>query len=182
MGQERFTVEITADNAAEAARIEASNADDCRGADSMKLPFLLGRVIFGGYFLNSGIHHFTDRKMLSQYAGSKNVPMPDLAVQASGVALIIGGTSILLGIKPKLGTAALIGFLAGVSPVMHDFWHFDDPEKKMSEMVNFTKNMALMGGAIALMGIEEPWPASVPIGQPSRMERARRFVKRPRAA
>ncbi len=148
----------------------------------MKLPFLIGRVIFGGYFLPAGIHHFTDRKMLSQYAGSKNVPMPDLAVQVSGAALIVGGTSILLGIKPKLGTAALIGFLAGVSPVMHDFWAHENPEKKMNEMVNFTKNLALMGGAIALMGVEEPWPASVPVGQPSRIERARRFMKRASAA
>lgn len=148
----------------------------------MKLPFLLGRVIFGGYFLQAGIHHFTERKMLSQYAGSKNVPMPELAVQASGLALIVGGTSILLGVKPKVGAAAIIGFLAGVSPVMHDFWKLEDPEKKMHEMVNFTKNLALMGGAIALMGVEEPWPVSVPVGQPSRIERARRFVKAPRAA
>ncbi len=148
----------------------------------MKLPFLLGRVIFGGYFLQAGIHHFTHRKMLSQYAGSKNVPMPNLAVQVTGTALIIGGTSILLGIKPKVGAAALIGFLAGVSPVMHDFWAHEDPEKKMNEMVNFTKNLALMGGAIALMGVEEPWPVSIPVGQPSRMERARRFMKGPRAA
>lgn len=148
----------------------------------MKFPFLLGRVIFGGYFLYSGIHHFTDHKMLAQYAGSKKVPMPDLAVHATGVALIVGGTSILLGVKPKVGTAALIGFLAGVSPVMHDFWHSEEPEKKINEMVHFTKNLALMGGAMALMGVEEPWPASVPVGQPSRMERARRFVKRASAA
>ncbi|MGH9529505.1 MAG: DoxX family protein [Terriglobales bacterium] len=148
----------------------------------MKIPFLLGRAIFGGYFLYSGIHHFAERKMLSRYAGSKNVPMPDLAVQATGAALIIGGTSILLGLKPKLGTAAVIGFLAGVSPVMHDFWHLEDPEKRMNEMINFSKNLALIGGAMALMGVEEPWPVSVPVGQPSRMERARRFVKRAAAA
>jgi hypothetical protein len=38
-------------------------------------------------------------------------------------------------------------------------------------MVNFTKNLALLGGALALMGMEEPWPASVPIGQRQIMER-----------
>ena len=30
-------------------------------------------------------------------------------------------------------------------------------------MINFSKNMALLGAAIALMGMEEPWPASVPL-------------------
>ncbi len=32
-------------------------------------------------------------------------------------------------------------------------------------MINFSKNMALLGGALALMGVEEPWPASVPVGR-----------------
>ncbi|PYX43720.1 MAG: hypothetical protein DMG79_21825, partial [Acidobacteria bacterium] len=60
---------------------------------------------------------------------------------------------------------AVAGFLAGVSPVMHNFWNVQDPQQRMSEMINFTKNMALLGSALALMGVEEPWPASVPIGQ-----------------
>ena len=143
----------------------------------MKLPFLLGRAIFGGYFLYGGINHFKNREMYSQYTASKGVPYPELAVEASGAALLLGGASILLGVKPKLGTAALIGFLAVISPVMHNFWSFEDQEKKMNEMVNFGKNMALLGGALALMGVEEPWPTSVPVGQPSRIERARRFIK-----
>ncbi len=148
----------------------------------MKIPFLLGRLIFGGFFINSGINHFVKRDSMAQYAGYKGVPVPERAVEASGAALILGGTSILLGIKPKLGTAALIGFLVGVSPVMHDFWNVEDAEKRQGEMINFMKNLALLGGALALMGVEEPWPASVPVAQPGRIERARRFVKRAAAA
>jgi hypothetical protein len=30
-------------------------------------------------------------------------------------------------------------------------------------MIHFSKNMALLGAAIALMGVDEPWPASVPL-------------------
>lgn len=128
----------------------------------MRAPFLIGRLLFGGFFIMNGIHHFKQKKEMSQYAAMKNVPKPDIAVQATGAALLIGGTSILLGIKPKLGTAAIIGFLAGVTPIMHDFWKAEQPERRMNEMINFTKNLALAGGAIALMGVEEPWPASVP--------------------
>ncbi len=148
----------------------------------MKAPFLLGRLVFGGYFLYSGIHHFLDRKMLSQYAASKRVPMPDIAVPATGAALVIGGASILLGVKPKLGTLAVMGFLAGVSPLMHDFWRQQEPGQRQAEMINFTKNMALLGGALALMGVEEPWPASVPVAQPTPLERARKFARRKVAA
>jgi uncharacterized membrane protein YphA (DoxX/SURF4 family) len=148
----------------------------------MKIPFLLGRIAFGGFFLYNGINHLKQRKTLSQYAGSKHVPVPELAVVGSGIALLIGGASILLGIKPKLGAAAIAGFLVGVSPVMHDFWRVQEPNARMNEVINFTKNMALLGGALALMGVEEPWPVSVPVAQPGRFERLRRLSRRPIAA
>jgi uncharacterized membrane protein YphA (DoxX/SURF4 family) len=118
-------------------------------------------MLFGGYFIFSGIHHFKHKREMSQYASAKRVPKPDWVVPATGAMLIAGGTSILLGAKPKLGAAAIIGFLAGVSPVMHDFWKQDDPQQKMTDMINFTKNLALAGAATALMGIDEPWPVSM---------------------
>ena len=132
----------------------------------MKIPFLLGRIVFGGFFIYNGINHFIQRKSLSQYAEAKKVPASGVAVPASGAALLIGGTSILLGVKPKLGTLAIMGFLAGVSPTMHNFWSVEDPNQRMNEMINFGKNVALLGAALALMAVEEPWPASVPLGQP----------------
>lgn len=132
----------------------------------MKVPFMIGRVFFGGFFLYNGINHFKQREGLAQYAKGKNVPMPDVAVVTTGAALIIGGASLLLGIKPKVGAAAVAGFLAGVSPVMHNFWSHEDPQQRQIEMIQFSKNMALLGGALALMGVEEPWPTSVPVAQP----------------
>ena len=131
----------------------------------MKSVFLIGRLIFGGFFLYNGIHHLKERKAMAQYAQSKKVPMAEVAVTATGVALIGGGASILLGIKPKLGTAAIAAFLAGVSPVMHNFWQMEDPDQRVNEMINYSKNVALLGSAIALMGVAEPWPASVPISR-----------------
>ena len=143
----------------------------------MKAPFLLGRILFGGFFLYNGINHLVKRDELAQYAKAKNVPRPQFAVTATGVTMVIGGTSILLGVKPKLGAAAIIGFLAGVSPTMHDFWRAEDPNQRMADMINFSKNMALLGAGLALMGVEEPWPASVPVAQPGRLERARRIAR-----
>jgi putative oxidoreductase len=131
----------------------------------MKAAFLIGRLVFGGFFLYNGINHLKQRKQLAQYAESKNVPMAEAVVASTGVVLIAGGTSILLGVKPKLGTAAIAGFLAGVSPVMHNFWSVQEPGERLNEMINFSKNMALLGSALALMGIDEPWPMSVPISQ-----------------
>jgi len=143
----------------------------------MKAAFLLGRMIFGGFFLYSGIHHFQERKSLAQYSSAKNVPKPDVAVVATGTLLLLGGASIVLGIKPKWGTLAVMGFLAGVSPVMHNFWQMQDPNQRQNEQINFMKNLAMLGGALALMGVEEPWPVSVPVGQPTPMERVWRYTR-----
>lgn len=144
----------------------------------MKTVFLLGRIIFGGFFIYSGLHHFQQKKQLAQYASAKNVPMPEVAVTASGAMLLLGGASVLLGVKPKVGTLAIMGFLAGVSPVMHDFWKSEDATRRQNDMVHFMKNIAMLGGAMALMAMDEPWPVSVPVGQPDRLERVKRFVSR----
>ena len=148
----------------------------------MKAPFLIGRAIFGGFFLYSGISHLRNRKPMGQYAGAKNVPKPELAVVGTGLAMIAGGSSIILGIKPKLGTLAILGFLAGVSPMMHDFWKKEDPTQRQNDMIHFMKNLAMAGGALALMGVEEPWPVSVPVGQPSLRKRVQNAWDREAAA
>ncbi len=142
----------------------------------MKVLFLLGRAVFGGFFLYNGIHHFKERRQLAQYAGAKHMPAPDVAVMITGAMMLLGGTSILLGIKPKYGALAIAAFLAGVSPLMHDFWRAEEPGQRMNDLINFSKNMALLGSAVALAGVEEPWPASVPVAQPSTLDRVRRLA------
>ena len=144
----------------------------------MKVPFLIGRRLFGGFFFYNGINHLRNRKTMGQYAQSKGVPNGEAAVAISAIPLLIGGTSLLLGIKPKLGALAILGFLAGVSPVMHDFWRNEDPNERMNNMINFMKNLALAGGAMALMGIDEPWEASVPVARPSLADKVRTIGRR----
>jgi len=143
----------------------------------MKTPFLIGRILFGGFFLYSGINHLRKSREMGPYAESKRVPKGEVAVALSGIPLVIGGTSLLLGVKPKLGAAAILGFLAGVSPVMHGFWRDEDPNERQNNMINFMKNAALAGGALALMGVEEPWEASVPAGQHTLGKRLRKAAR-----
>lgn len=114
----------------------------------------LGRLVFGGFFLYNGINHFKNRKALEQYAAFKKLPQPDLAVVLSGAALTISGASLVLGLKPRLGALGVLGFLAAASPTMHDFWNQEDAGQKQNEMIHFSKNIAMLGAALALMGAE----------------------------
>ena len=40
----------------------------------MKAPFLIGRLLFAGFFINSGISHLQKRKEMAEYARAKGVP------------------------------------------------------------------------------------------------------------
>lgn len=53
----------------------------------------------------------------------------------SAIPLQVGGTSLWLGVKPKLGAMAILGSLAGVSPVMHGFGRNQDPEEQNTDMI-----------------------------------------------
>jgi uncharacterized membrane protein YphA (DoxX/SURF4 family) len=123
--------------------------------------FLLGRILFGGYFLMSAFNHFTHVGMLSGYAQSKGVPAPKLSVIASGLLLLIGGLSVLFGLYPTIGAVALVLFLVPVSFIMHAYWKVQDPQMKMADTINFMKNLALVGAALLLLSISQPWPASL---------------------
>ncbi len=122
--------------------------------------FVLGRIILGAYYLFSAFHHFSDTATLARHAAAHGVPAPTVAIIGSGVLLAIAGVTLLLGVLPRLGVGALVLFLVPVTFFMHAFWSDTDAATRMSDMVNFTKNMALLGSSLMFLAIPEPWPYS----------------------
>lgn len=122
---------------------------------------LVGRILLGGFFLYNAFNHFAGLNMMSGYAASKGVPAPKLAVGGSGVLLLVGGLSILTGYQPVIGVIAVVLFFVGVTPMMHAFWKASDPQVKMMERVQFTKNIAILGASLMLLAIPQPWALSL---------------------
>ncbi len=96
----------------------------------MKAPLVIGRMIFGGFFLYSGINHLRHREEMKPYVEGKGIPAPELMVTLSAVPLLAGGASLILGLKPKWGALTVIGFLTSVSPIMHNFWQSENPQER----------------------------------------------------
>jgi uncharacterized membrane protein YphA (DoxX/SURF4 family) len=88
-----------------------------------------------------------------EYARSLGAPSPDLLVPLSGVAIIAGGLMIALGIWADLGALLIIGFLVGITPIMHAYWKIDDPQMRAIQSAMFFKNVALLGAALILFYI-----------------------------
>lgn len=127
----------------------------------MDFLFLIGRIIFGGYFIYNGANHFISFGMLTQYANMKGVPLPAVAQSTAGIMLLLGGLSVMLGLYPVAGIVLLVAFLVPVSLMMHDFWKIEDAQSRMADKMNFARNMALLGALLMLLVVPLPWPLSL---------------------
>lgn len=127
----------------------------------MEIAFLIGRVVIGLYWLYGAIGHFTQARSMVPYAKMKGVPLAEIAVPGTGVLLLIAGLGILTGIYPTIAVAVLAIFLVPVTFMMHNFWTVEDQAMKMTDMLMFTKNMALLGYTLVLLAIPQPWPLSL---------------------
>ena len=85
--------------------------------------------------------------MMAGYAKMKGTPAPELAVGTSGILLLLGGLSLLLGFHPTIGVILLAIFLLPAAFMIHNFWAVQDPQAKMNDLVNFEKNIAILGFA-----------------------------------
>jgi putative oxidoreductase len=123
--------------------------------------FLLGRILYGGFFVNAGINHFRHLGMLAGFAGFKGVPAPKAAVAGSGVLILLGGLSIMVGFQPAIGVVFIALFLVPVTLMMHSYWTDSDAQMKQMNRVNFEKNVALLGAGLMFLIVPQPWPLSL---------------------
>lgn len=127
----------------------------------MEYLFLLARILFGGYFLLSGINHFRHLGNMTGYAQSKKVPAAKAGVVVSGILFALGGIGIIIGLYPTIAVILIIVALLPVTFMMHNFWAVQDPGARQMEQIGFMKNIALIGGALAFLFISQPWMLSV---------------------
>ena len=108
----------------------------------------LGRVFYSLIFILASFNHFTQGAI--KYAAHEGVPMADILVPFSGVLALLGGFSVLLGYKARLGAFFLILFLLPVTFMMHAFWNISDPIVASIQQIMFMKNLSILGGALLI--------------------------------
>ncbi|HME34837.1 MAG TPA: DoxX family protein [Candidatus Sulfotelmatobacter sp.] len=117
---------------------------------------LLGRLFFALIFLVAGPNDFASKTIA--FAASQGVPLASIAVPLSGVISILGALLVLLGYRAKLGAWLIALFLVGVTPMLHNFWAVTDPMMRQMQMINFMKNMSMLGGALLITQLGPgPW-------------------------
>ncbi|MDK1473169.1 DoxX family membrane protein [Streptomyces sp. 549] len=116
----------------------------------MDVLVLIGRILFVGLFFGSAVGHLTQTKAMAGYAASKGVPAATAATFGSGVLLLAGALSVLLGVWADLGALLLALFLLPTAVLMHPFWKESDPGVRQNEMLALQKDVSLGGAALML--------------------------------
>lgn len=111
---------------------------------------IIGRVIFGAFFLIAGIRNFWnfgDRtRLLTNYGWP--LPVPLLVV---GFAVqVLGGLSLICGLWTVVGALALVVFLFGATPLYHNLFMFQGKERDPHLYLTLV-NITLAGGLLLII-------------------------------
>lgn len=114
----------------------------------MKYILILGRILFSFVFILKSFDHFTSSGI--EYATQMNVPMASFLVPVWGIIALLGGVSVLLGFKAKVGAWLIVIFLIPTTFMMHPFWTFHDLYHSLLNQYCFLKNLSMMGAAFMI--------------------------------
>ncbi|MBI2619123.1 MAG: DoxX family protein [Ignavibacteriales bacterium] len=121
----------------------------------MNYTVLVARILFSMVFIVNGLMgHFGSLDAMAGYADMKGVPLPQVAVVITGIMIVLGGLSILLGVYVRVGALLLVFFLVPTALIIHNFWTLEDEMARMNDMAHFMKDLALAGAAFLIWYFE----------------------------
>ncbi len=116
----------------------------------------VGRVLYGGVMIFSGIQNYRHLKIMAELTKSKGMPVPTLCVVVASAICILGGISILVNYQIKIGVLLVWVFLLPSTLIIHNFWTVKDPMEKGNEMGHFLKNLLILAGALIFLALPTP--------------------------
>lgn len=118
----------------------------------MSLLSVLGRVALGTPFIYLGYQ--AAKEPGGRVMAAVNVGIPeeyaDAAVRANGAVMVLGGLSVATGICPRAGALAVAGSMVPTTLAGHAFWKDTDPKARAGNVIQFLKNLGLVGGLLAV--------------------------------
>lgn len=119
----------------------------------------LGRALVGALFVYGGQNAMKHKSYLApnvvepKREALKLNALPatsEQLIQANGIGMIALGSTMALGIAPRLSALGLLGMLVPTTLAGHAFWELEDPQAKNQQMTAFFGNLAAAGGLITI--------------------------------
>ncbi|AMP36810.1 DoxX family protein [Ralstonia syzygii subsp. celebesensis] len=110
---------------------------------------LLGRVLMMLLFLISGWGKLTGFSATVGYMGTVGAPMPMLAAIIAVIMEFGVGIALLIGFWTRPLALLMALFVLGTALIAHTYWNVEGA-MQTANMVQFYKNLGIMGGLILL--------------------------------
>jgi putative oxidoreductase len=111
-------------------------------------PFL-GRLFISLIFILAGAGKISDFSGGVKFIEQMGIPAAQLLIVIALILELGCGLLILLGCYTRLASWLLVIFLIPITVIFHAFWNYEG-DQMASQMSNFFKNIAIMGGLILL--------------------------------
>ena len=109
----------------------------------------LSRVLVSIIFLVIGlgiISQATAAKELVEHGAPANL-VPIFTLSARTIE-VVAGLGLAFGIYPRVAAVALMDFLVPATFIAHDFWRITGTAAFTTQLFNFLKNTAMVGGLL----------------------------------
>ena len=106
---------------------------------------LLARIFLSAIFIWSGINKILHPIATQENMSAHGMPLTSVFLVGAIALEILGGLSVLLGIKTRWGAAMLIVFLIPATLIFHTNFSTE------IEQAMFFKNIAMLGGLLMLI-------------------------------
>jgi len=114
-----------------------------------KWMLLLGRLLMSAIFISSGLKKLTIFSGVAGDMANRHIPLAAVALAITLIIEIVGGLMVLTGFKARYAALVIFLWLIPVTLVYHHFWGIPEAAKE-DQMINFLKNVAIMGGLLIL--------------------------------
>jgi putative oxidoreductase len=110
---------------------------------------LVVRVLIGWLFLTSGWAKLMNMSGAVSYLTNLHVPNPNFWVWPAMAGEILIGVTLILGIATRYASLFTFIYLIIATALAHRYWEYPAAQVG-NQYAHFSKNLALMGGALAL--------------------------------
>ncbi len=118
------------------------------GSGTVGLCRKLGRVLIAAPLVYGGYGAAKDPGHRHEVISRVGFPESPELVRANGVAMMVGGAALALGIAPRLASLGLIASLGATTYAGHPFWLEEEPGKRQLQLMQFAKNVGMIGALL----------------------------------
>jgi putative oxidoreductase len=118
---------------------------DRLAADSGNVLWLVGRILIGGIFVQSGLAKLMDLGPFAGMLEGGGIPMANMIAPVASAVEFLGGLAVVVGLGTRYAALLLIAFVIMATLIAHRFWDVP-PDQQQMQMIHFAKNVAILGG------------------------------------